>query len=67
MSEKLCLQWKQTRAFICKVCGKEDKVTNIISHIEGNHLEGISIPCDHCDKAFGARDNLRKHKAKYHK
>ena len=54
-------------AFICKVCGKEGRVHVIKDHIEANHLEGISIPCDYCDKTFTARINLRKHKAKYHK
>ena len=36
----------QTRASICKVCGKEDKAINLVGHIESNHLVGISIPCD---------------------
>ena len=54
-------------AFICKVCGKEGRQTNLISHIEANHLEGISIPCDYCDKVFSARGNLMKHKSKYHR
>ena len=57
---------KWATAFICKMCGKEDKATNIIVHIEANHLEGISIPCDYCDKAFSARNYLRKHKSKIH-
>ena len=54
-------------AFICKVCGKEGRQTQLISHIEANHLEGISIPCDYCDKVFGARSNLLKHKSKFHR
>ena len=58
---------KHEKAFICKVCGKEGKGTNIVNHIEANHLEGISIPCDYCGKVFGARRHLRDHKAKYHK
>ena len=58
---------KQITAFICKVCGKEGIKKDIIEHIEANHLEGISIPCDYCDKEFGVRANLRKHKAKWHK
>ena len=52
--------------FICKVCGKEDRSTHIIDHIEANHLEGISIPCDYCDKAFSSRATLRQHRSKYH-
>ena len=57
---------KQATAFICKVCGKEDKITNIINHIQANHLERISIPCDYCDKDFSSRATLRHHRFKYH-
>ena len=58
---------KWATALICKVCGKEGKRQNITDHIEANHLEGISIPCEYCDKAFGARQNLRQHKSNSHK
>ena len=54
-------------ATICKVCGKMDTFTHIRDHIEANHLEGLSIPCDHCDKDCSSRDVLRKHKAKFHR
>ena len=37
-------------AFICKVCGKVGHSINIRDHIEANHLEGISLPCDLCEK-----------------
>ena len=57
---------KLKRAFICKVCGKEGPVNHIIDHIEANHSEGISIPCEYCNKVFSARTYLRKHKAKCH-
>ena len=52
---------------ICKVCGKEGLSKNVKSHIEANHLEGISIPCDFCDKKFSSRPSLANHKSKYHK
>ena len=57
---------KRKTAFICKVCGKECIFTNIKNHIEANHVEGISLPCDYCDKVFSARTYLRKHKSKFH-
>ena len=57
----------QTRGKICKVCGKEGHETDIKRHIEANHLEGVSIPCNHCDKIFRSRDALRCHVSKYHK
>ena len=58
---------KQIKASICKVCGKEGQQITIRDHIEANHLEGISIPCTYCDKAFSSRVCLRKHKTKFHK
>ena len=50
------------KADVCKVCGKEDKTTNIKDHIEANHLEGIAIPCNLCNKTFRSRNGLRRHK-----
>ena len=54
------------RAFTCKVCRKEGPGHVIGGHIEANHLGGISIPCDYCDKAFGSRHSLKVHKYKFH-
>ena len=36
----------------CNVCGKEDIVGNMKNHIEAKHLEGVSIPCNFCEKTF---------------
>ena len=36
----------------CKVCGKEGMGSNIQDHIEANHIEGIVIPCNLCEKNF---------------
>ena len=47
------------RAKICKVCGKEGQAVNIRDHIEANHLEGVSLPCNACGKEFRSRMNLR--------
>ena len=49
------------RAKICKVCGKEGQSMAIRDHIEANHLEGVSLPCNACRKEFRSRMNLRKH------
>ena len=40
------------RADMCTVCGKEGENTEIKNHIEANHLEGVSIPCNYCEKTF---------------
>ena len=53
--------------WICKVCGKEDKLANVRYHIESKHLEGICIPCDFCDKTFSSRYSLTVHKGRFHK
>ena len=58
---------KLATTFFCKVCGKEGVGSHIRNHIEFNHFEGISLPCDFCEKVFGTRNYLRKHKNKIHK
>ena len=50
------------KADVCKVCGKEGKGNAIKDHIEANHLEGVVIPCNLCDKTFRSRNALRMHK-----
>ena len=57
---------RQETAFLCKVCGKESKVTNIIDHIESNHIEGIALPCNFCKQIYSSRKSLRLHKSRYH-
>ena len=50
----------------CKVCGKEGRSRDIKDHIEANHLEGIIIPCNLCDKTFRSRNGFRLHKSRHH-
>ena len=52
------------KAKICKVCGKEGQGKAIRGHIEANHLEGVSLPCNVCEKTFRSRKNLRRHTCK---
>ena len=58
---------KHEISWICKVCGMEDRLASISQHIERNHLEGICIPCDFCEKTFSSRNSLFLHKGRYHK
>ena len=51
----------------CQVCGKEGQGMQIRDHIEANHLEGIVIPCNHCEKTFRSRSAMRGHRRIYHK
>ena len=55
------------RAKICKVCGKEGQATTIKQHIEANHLEGVSVPCNLCDKILRSRKALSEHMSRNHK
>ena len=64
----------KTTAFICKVCGKEGRPTQIRDHIEAKHLDDIALPCDKilavsgvtCGKIFSGRRGLLKHKTRFH-
>ena len=53
-------------ADVCKVCGKEGLGSHIKDHIEANHLEGIIIPCNLCDKTFRSIKGFRNHKSYHH-
>merc|ERR1712243_437962 len=53
--------------YSCNVCGKEDRNNHIKNHIEANHLEGISIPCNLCEKMFMSRNELTIHQRRFHK
>ena len=53
-------------AHVCKVCGKEGMGSAIKDHIEANHIEGIVIPCNLCDKTFRSRNALKLHTRSYH-
>ena len=50
----------------CKVCGKEGLGSAIKDHIEANHLEGVVLPCNQCEKVFRCRNNLRRIVQKHH-
>ena len=51
----------------CVPCGKEAKSGDLKKHIEANHIEGTSIPCDFCEKTFRSRDSFGKHLRHFHK
>ena len=54
------------RASVCQVCGKEGKTNLIKDHIEANHIDGIIIPCNLCEKTYRSRASLRNHKLHQH-
>ena len=51
---------------VCKICGKEGQWVAIRDHIEANHLEGIVLPCNQCEKTFRCRNSFSKHMRKDH-
>ena len=54
-------------AYLCKVCGKEGPKKDLRDHIEANHLEGVIIPCNFCDKTFRCKNSVRMHIKRQHK
>ena len=54
--------------FRCTLCGKTaTQKIQIEYHIEGLHLEGVSIPCPLCERTFRSRNSMREHKSRIHK
>ena len=48
----------------CKICKKVSRdLHNAKEHVEV-HIEGISFPCQNCDKTLRSRNALRTHKAR---
>ena len=54
----------------CTVCGKstkgKDAKTNMRCHIE-THMEGLSYPCNQCDKVCRSSNTLNKHVSRNHR
>ena len=53
--------------FKCTLCGKEAKQKiQIQYHIEGIHMEGLSLPCNICGRTFRSRNAFTIHKFRAH-
>ena len=51
--------------FQCVVCEKTLKMkAHVSSHIEANHVRGVSHQCAHCSGLFKTRNTLQSHKSK---
>ena len=55
------------RLATCNICGKQGASNNMPSHIEANHITGVSHPCNICGKTSRSRNALKVHKSTYHK
>ena len=53
--------------YVCNDCGKEGIHSQVRDHIERDHLEGISIPCNFCEKMFRTRNSKAVHVSTHHK
>ena len=49
----------------CNLCGKQRPLKLMPSHIEANHITGISHACDICGKASRSRNSLRMHVSRW--
>ena len=67
MMEKTSEKFQRFPLYRCKVCGKKATNGNLKKHIEANHLEGISVPCNKCEKTFRSRNALDVHTYTIHK
>ena len=53
--------------FVCHLCGQTTiRKTHALEHAEV-HMEGLSYPCEYCEKQFRSRGSLRKHIRNQHK
>ena len=57
----------QDGSYSCGMCGKNSgrKKDHAKNHVE-THMEGLSFPCQSCDKTFRSRHSLATHKSRYH-
>ena len=55
-------------SYSCEVCGKAGvfKKSDMKKHVE-THMDGLSFPCQSCDKTFRSRNSLSIHNTRYHR
>ena len=53
--------------YSCGMCGKKSgHIGHLKNHIE-THMEGLSYPCQSCDKTFRSRNSFKSHRSQYHR
>ena len=67
VSENSAPGLQKRKARICKVCGKEGRMSDIIDHIEFNHITGMILSCNICGKTTQTHNALKGHKFRCHK
>ena len=67
MMEKTFKQDKDGKLlYSCTICGKQAINSALKNHIEANHLEGVSIPCNFCETICSTRNALKLHVTRNH-
>ena len=64
--KRLGESYRNEKASVCNVCGKEGSRSNIRGHIEAKHIIGTRHTCNFCSKIIKTRDGLRTHMKKLH-
>jgi len=55
------------RVIVCKFCGfKSRYATNVRSHVEGKHTEGMVYYCETCDYKVNTWQTLLQHMKRTH-
>ena len=55
-------------SWTCKPCGKLEKGRkNMVRHIEGKHIDGVTHLCNLCGAELRSRHSLAIHKSKHNK
>ena len=57
---------RTTRAYTCKVCGKQGQSLDVKRHIEANHITGITHSCEICGKNSRSKNGLNQHRIREH-
>ena len=50
--------------YLCLTCGKLARKVHLKEHVE-IHIDGLSFPCQFCDKSFRLRNTFRRHKCSH--
>ena len=60
---------KQDGIWTCKLCGKKSSQGKAVTrtHIERNHIDGVSLPCGQCDAIFRSHSSLAVHVMRNHR
>ena len=64
--KRLGESYRNEKASVCNVCGKEGSRSNIRGHIEAKHIVGTRHTCNFCSSVLKTRDGLRTHVKKLH-